>query len=189
MKCPVAFRPPGSFRRGRATRQARLPSRQRRAAAGDRGARGREAGLACRGGAARRTASGITDGAGHFIAGVVMITAGYSAEGKYSYYFLVPSPIRVGNIDLPAGDYAFGRPRSPDALKGSFYQAATAGGAERVRLFRLAWDVAVSSFGSRQALYERFFSGDPVRHAVPESWTKAPPAPKARRSKSRRQQS
>ena len=29
---------------------------------------------------------------------------------------------------------------------------------DRVRLFRLAWDVAISSFGSRQVLYERFFA-------------------------------
>jgi 4-hydroxyphenylacetate 3-monooxygenase len=44
-----------------------------------------------------------------------------------------------------------------------YFQAAKAGGGERVRLFRLAWDVACSSFGTRQLLYERFFSGDPVR--------------------------
>jgi len=31
-----------------------------------------------------RTASGITDGKGKLIAGVVLITAGYSANGKYS---------------------------------------------------------------------------------------------------------
>ncbi len=72
-----------------------------------------------------RTASGITDGAGHYIAGVVMITAGYSAEGKYSHYFLVQAPLRVGTVDLPAGDYVFGWTRSQDALKVSFYQAAT----------------------------------------------------------------
>jgi 4-hydroxyphenylacetate 3-monooxygenase len=41
----------------------------------------------------------------------------------------------------------------------------TATGRERVQLFRLAWDVACSAFGSRQALYERFFFGDPVRMA------------------------
>lgn len=35
----------------------------------------------------------------------------------------------------------------------------------RVKLFRLAWDVALSAFGSRQVLYERFFFGDPVRMA------------------------
>jgi len=53
-------------------------------------------------------------------------------------------------------------PRREDIER--FYQAARAGGVERVRLFRLAWDVAISSFGTRQLLYERFFSGDPVRN-------------------------
>lgn len=72
-----------------------------------------------------RTASGITDGNGKFIAGVVMITAGYSAEGKYSHFFLAQAPIRVGSLDLPPGEYVFGWTRSQDALKVSFYQAAT----------------------------------------------------------------
>jgi 4-hydroxyphenylacetate 3-monooxygenase len=36
---------------------------------------------------------------------------------------------------------------------------------ERVKLFRLAWDVAGSSFGSRQVLYERFFASDPLTRA------------------------
>ena len=39
-------------------------------------------------------------------------------------------------------------------------------GRDRVRLFRLAWDVACSAFGGRQVLYERFFGGDPVRNAM-----------------------
>jgi 4-hydroxyphenylacetate 3-monooxygenase len=46
----------------------------------------------------------------------------------------------------------------------TYYQSATLGGKERVRLFRLAWDVACSSFGARQVLYERFFAGDPARN-------------------------
>jgi 4-hydroxyphenylacetate 3-monooxygenase len=46
-----------------------------------------------------------------------------------------------------------------------FFTAARAGSRERIALFRLAWDTAVSSFGSRQVLYERFFFGDPVRMA------------------------
>jgi 4-hydroxyphenylacetate 3-monooxygenase len=41
-----------------------------------------------------------------------------------------------------------------------FYQGATLGGRERVRLFRLAWDLACSAFAGRQVLYERFFAGD-----------------------------
>jgi hypothetical protein len=72
-----------------------------------------------------RTASGITDGNGHFIAGVVMITAGYSAEGKYSHYFLVQAPVRVGDLALSRGDYVFGWTRSDNGLKVSFYQAST----------------------------------------------------------------
>ncbi|MBM3218228.1 MAG: 4-hydroxyphenylacetate 3-monooxygenase, oxygenase component [Candidatus Rokubacteria bacterium] len=41
--------------------------------------------------------------------------------------------------------------------------AATA--RDRVKLFRLAWDVAGSAFGSRQVLYERFFASDPLTRA------------------------
>lgn len=43
-----------------------------------------------------------------------------------------------------------------------YYQAATLMGRERVRLFRLAWDLACSGFAGRQVLYERFFGGDPA---------------------------
>lgn len=38
-------------------------------------------------------------------------------------------------------------------------------GDEKVKLFRLAWDVSMSEFATRQILYERFFFGDPVRLA------------------------
>jgi 4-hydroxyphenylacetate 3-monooxygenase len=46
-----------------------------------------------------------------------------------------------------------------------YYQAARADAFERIPIFRLAWDTALSAFGSRQVLYERFFFGDPVRMA------------------------
>jgi len=36
---------------------------------------------------------------------------------------------------------------------------------QRVKLFHLAWDIACSSFGSRQVLYERFFASDPLTRA------------------------
>lgn len=57
-----------------------------------------------------------------------------------------------------------------------FFQAARADSLDRVKLFRLAWDVACSSFGSRQVLYERFFFGDPVRMAgaLYSTYNKAP---------------
>ena len=46
----------------------------------------------------------------------------------------------------------------------TYLQSATLGGKERVRLFRLAWDIACSSFGARQVLYERFFAGNPFNN-------------------------
>ena len=36
-------------------------------------------------------------------------------------------------------------------------------GFERVQLFRLAWDMTLSAFGSRQTHYEYYFFGDPIR--------------------------
>jgi hypothetical protein len=73
-----------------------------------------------------RTASGVVDARGRYIAGVVMITAGYSAEGKYSHFFLTQAPLRVGELDLPAGQYVFGYTRaSDDSIRVNFYRAAT----------------------------------------------------------------
>ncbi len=42
----------------------------------------------------------------------------------------------------------------------------TATAEERIRLFRLAWDVSCSAFGGRQTLYERYFGGDTARNAA-----------------------
>jgi 4-hydroxyphenylacetate 3-monooxygenase len=47
----------------------------------------------------------------------------------------------------------------------TYGQAANADAPTRVKLFRLAFDAAVSSFSGRQQLYERYYSGDPVRLA------------------------
>ena len=73
-----------------------------------------------------RTASGVIDSKGRFIAGVVMITAGYSAEGKYSHFFLTQAPLSIGNMNLQAGEYVFGTQRtSNDVIRVSFYRAAS----------------------------------------------------------------
>jgi len=74
-----------------------------------------------------RTASGIVDERGRFIAGVVLITAGYSAEGKYSHYLIVQAPIEIGGVTLEPGEYAFGWSREDggDSLSVHFNQAAT----------------------------------------------------------------
>lgn len=72
-----------------------------------------------------RSASGITNGKGKFVAGVVLITAGYSAEGKYSHFLLTQVPLKVGTIPLQAGGYVFGWTRDQDSLTVSFYEAQT----------------------------------------------------------------
>lgn len=73
-----------------------------------------------------RTASGVIDAKGRFIAGVVMITAGYSAEGKYSHFFITQAPLSIGNMNLQPGEYVFGTQRtSNDVIRVSFYRAAS----------------------------------------------------------------
>ena len=53
---------------------------------------------------------------------------------------------------------------SPEIEK--YFQAANIDSHERIRLFRLACDAALTSFSGRQQLYERYFSGDPVRSSA-----------------------
>jgi hypothetical protein len=74
-----------------------------------------------------RTASGIVDERGRFIAGVVLITAGYSAEGKYSHYLIVQAPVEIGGVALKPGEYAFGWSREDggEELSVHFNQAVT----------------------------------------------------------------
>ncbi len=44
-----------------------------------------------------------------------------------------------------------------------YLQGANINAKERVQLFRMAWDLGMSAFGSRQTQFERFFFGDPIR--------------------------
>lgn len=73
-----------------------------------------------------RSASGVTDGKGHFIAGVLLITAGYSAHGKYTHFFIAQTPIKIGDARLKPGEYVYGYKRlDDDTLEFIFYEAAT----------------------------------------------------------------
>jgi hypothetical protein len=93
-----------------------------------------------------RTASGIIDSRGKIIAGVVLITAGYSADGKYSHYLLVQSPITVGDISLPTGNYVLGWQRGDDNLIVKFYDAATGDQRGTTEAHRLTTGSRVESF-------------------------------------------
>jgi len=74
-----------------------------------------------------RTASGVINPQKKLIAGVVIITAGYSADGKYSHYFVTQVPMTVADVKLAPGEYVFGYRRAADgdSLKITFYEAAT----------------------------------------------------------------
>lgn len=76
-----------------------------------------------------RTASGIVNSRGKVIAGVVLITAGYSADGKYSHYLVVQAPITIAEIALAPGSYVFGWQRTDEGLLVKFYEATS--GVER----------------------------------------------------------
>ncbi len=43
-----------------------------------------------------------------------------------------------------------------------YLQAKSKNADDRVKIFRLAWDLTMSSFGTRKTLYERLFFGDSI---------------------------
>ena len=61
------------------------------------------------------------------------------------------------------GDPRLSGPAASDIA--AYLQSKNLGAEERIRLFRLAWDTALSDFAGRQELYEYYFFGDPVRMA------------------------
>ena len=84
-----------------------------------------------------RTAAGLTDGKGKFIAGVVIITAGYAADGKYSHFFITQTPLKVGELTLAPGQYVFGYRRvDGETLEIKFYEAATGNALGLVKAIR-----------------------------------------------------
>jgi hypothetical protein len=86
-----------------------------------------------------RTASGVTNGKA-FVFGVVLITAGYSADGKYSHFFATQVPIMAGELALKPGNYVFGWQKNTDSLSVKFYEAQTGkflGTVEAVRNSRI----------------------------------------------------
>ena len=94
-----------------------------------------------------RTASGIVNSQGRCVAGVVLITDGYSAEGKYSHYLIVQTPIRIGGVALKPGEYVLGwtKAQSGDALSVHFYLAATGAPVGTAEAHRIAGSSRVES--------------------------------------------
>jgi hypothetical protein len=87
-----------------------------------------------------RTATGITDGKGKFVAAVLLITAGYSADGKYSHFLLTQVPLKLGGVKLEPGEYALGWQRGDDSLNVQLYDAQNGkllGSVEALRINRV----------------------------------------------------
>lgn len=70
---------------------------------------------------------------------------------------------------LPASFDAFASPIAEDVRR--YYRSADATAEERVKLLKIIADYAVSSFGGRQELYERFYSGDPLLQRIGQQFT------------------
>jgi hypothetical protein len=83
-----------------------------------------------------RTASGIADNKGRIVAGVLLITAGYSANGKYSYFLLTQVPMKIADKTLPPGNYLIGWTRSDTELFVTISDAATGNPALEVNAAR-----------------------------------------------------
>lgn len=71
------------------------------------------------------SASGIVNSEGKFIAAAVLITAGYSANGKYSDYLVTQIPLKIEGTVLPAGGYLLGWKSGDDALQVTISEATT----------------------------------------------------------------
>lgn len=65
-----------------------------------------------------------------------------------------------GLMYQPASADVFKSPIAKDIQK--YYRGAEVTAEEKIKLFKAAADIAVSDFGSRHELYERFYAGDPM---------------------------
>ncbi|MCF6136329.1 4-hydroxyphenylacetate 3-monooxygenase, oxygenase component [Pseudalkalibacillus berkeleyi] len=64
-----------------------------------------------------------------------------------------------GLVSIP-GEKDFDSPIREDIDK--YLQGANSNAEDRVKIFRLAWDLSMSAFGTRQSLYEQYFFGGPL---------------------------
>ncbi len=79
----------------------------------------------------------------------------------YARVVAIVQQLAASGLMLTPSEADMGEPLADDVAK--YYQGTNIGATERVRLFRLAWDLIGTQFGSRQTLYERFFNGDVVQ--------------------------
>ena len=79
----------------------------------------------------------------------------------YARVAAIVEQLAAGGLMLTPTEEDLAGPLAGDI--GKYYQGASIDAKKKVRLFRLAWDLIGTQFGSRQTLYERFFNGDVVQ--------------------------
>ena len=79
----------------------------------------------------------------------------------YARVVAIVQQLAASGLMLTPNESDLASPVASDIAK--YYQGTKMAAPERVRLFRLAWDLTGTQFGSRQTLYERFFNGDVVQ--------------------------
>lgn len=79
----------------------------------------------------------------------------------YARVVAIVQQLAASGLMLTPSEADLTSPMADDIAK--YYQATNMAAPERVRLFRMAWDLIGTEFGSRQTLYERFFNGDVVQ--------------------------
>lgn len=65
-----------------------------------------------------------------------------------------------GLLMMPSAE-DFGSPIADDIAR--YYRGAEMSAVDRIRLYKLAWDLCGDAFGQRAVQYERYYAGDPVR--------------------------
>ena len=93
-----------------------------------------------------RTASGIVNRQGQTVAAVVLITAGYSEQARFSHYLLVQTSVEMGGFVLVPGEYVFGWKKDGSDLSVTFYQAETGTLVGTARAYRLGARSAAELF-------------------------------------------
>jgi anthranilate 3-monooxygenase (FAD)/4-hydroxyphenylacetate 3-monooxygenase len=71
--------------------------------------------------------------------------------------------IGAGGLMMMPSGADFGAPEIAADVARHFQGAEGVTAVDRVRLFKLAWDLTGEAFGSRAQQYERYYTGDPVR--------------------------
>ena len=79
----------------------------------------------------------------------------------YARVVAIVQQLAASGLTLTPTEADMSGPLADDIAK--YYQGTNLAAPERVRLFKLAWDLIGTQFGSRQTLYERFFNGDVVQ--------------------------